>query len=168
MIKHICTHPQTWKRNRTGKTHRWKEETCFNETYHCCMTQYDHSVWPASKDESWARMHNALTWPHTHTYTQACTHSDSLRTRIMQPSLRSWKVLAKDFLPGTWSSHSEDNNNNNCSSYIKRITKTTKTLQSLKHHVVTSKFLSSNSSITITSTTNDNTTSVNEGQLEIT
>ena len=68
-------------------------DRCFNETCNCCVIHYDHSVWPASKDEGWAWTHtDPHDWTHMHTHTHTHTNTPMhtawvslcLRKRIVQ------------------------------------------------------------------------------------
>ena len=51
------TERHTETERQMGETERQadgKKERCFNETRDCCMMHYDHSVWPANKDDDLA------------------------------------------------------------------------------------------------------------------
>ena len=110
--------------------------------------------------------HERIKHSHEHTHTPACMHSGSLscRTRESCNVAEGYeRFQPKDFLVSFWSlyltkerDNNNNNNKNNSISYIKRITTTAKTLQLLKHHIIISKFLSSNTAITIPTTNSDN------------
>ena len=87
VILYLQIYTRAWTDTREWETDR---QTCFNETRNCCVKHYNHSVWPASKDEGWAWTHNDLhDWTHarthTHRHTHTRTHAHMHTQWIVQP-----------------------------------------------------------------------------------